>query len=160
MPKIVQHPEILVQARRGGTVESLHRACAALAGPDGEIVERWGDPGMVTYWRSSAKPLQAQTWLADGTIAHFGWGAEELAIMSASHDGLDFQADLVRRMLADLGLTEARPALRRRRRRRATTARATTPASSPPACTTAGTYPPTSSRTTRRSRRRSRRSRR
>ena len=106
MPKIVQHPEILVQARRGGTVESLHRACAALAGPDGEIVERWGDPGMVTYWRSSAKPLQAQAWLADGTIEHFGWGAEELAIMSASHDGLDFQADLVRRMLADLGLGE------------------------------------------------------
>ena len=106
MPKTVQHPEILVQARRGGTVESLHRACAALAGPDGEIVERWGDPGMVTYWRSSAKPLQAQTWLADGTVGRFGWGSQELAIMSASHDGLDFQADLVRRMLADLGLTE------------------------------------------------------
>jgi L-asparaginase II len=106
MPKPVQHPEILVQARRGGTVESLHRAYAALAGPDGEIVERWGDPGMVTYWRSSAKPLQAQTWVADGTVAHFGWGSEELAIMSASHDGLDFQAGLVRRMLADLGLGE------------------------------------------------------
>lgn len=107
MPTAVQHPEILVQARRGGTVESLHRACAALAGPDGEIVERWGDPGMVTFWRSSAKPLQAQAWVADGTVAHFGWGAEELAVMSASHDGLDFQAGLVRRMLADLGLAEA-----------------------------------------------------
>ena len=107
MPHPVQHPEILIQSRRGGTVESLHRAVAALAGPDGEIVERWGDPGMVTYWRSSAKPFQAQAWLTDGTVAHFGWGAEELAIMSASHDGLDFQADLVRRMLADLGLSEA-----------------------------------------------------
>jgi L-asparaginase II len=106
MPKIVQHPEILIQARRGGTVESLHRACAALAGPDGEIVERWGDPDLVTYWRSSAKPFQAQAWLADGTVEHLGWGAEELAIMSASHEGLDFQADLVRRMLGDLGLTE------------------------------------------------------
>ena len=107
MPKLVQHPEIIVQARRGGTVESVHRACAALAGPDGEIVERWGDPGMVTFWRSSAKPLQAQAWLADGTVDHYGWGAEELAIMSASHEGLDFQADLVRRMLADAGLSEA-----------------------------------------------------
>jgi L-asparaginase II len=107
MPKPVQHPEILVQARRGGTVESLHRACAALAGPDGEIVERWGDPGMVTYWRSSAKPLQAQAWLADGTVEHYGWGAQELAIMSASHDGLDVQTDVVRSMLADLGLSEA-----------------------------------------------------
>ncbi len=106
MPKLAQHPEIIVQARRGGTVESVHRACAALAAPDGEIVERWGDPGMVTFWRSSAKPLQAQAWLADGTVDHYGWGAEELAIMSASHEGLDFQADLVRRMLADIGLSE------------------------------------------------------
>jgi L-asparaginase II len=107
MPKIIQHPEILIQARRGGTVESLHRACAALAGPDGEIVERWGDPGMVTFWRSSAKPLQAQAWLADGTVDHYGWGAEQLAIMSASHDGLDVQADIVKGMLADLGLGES-----------------------------------------------------
>jgi L-asparaginase II len=107
MSKIDQHPEILIQARRGGTVESLHRACAALAGPDGEIVERWGDPDMVTFWRSSAKPLQAQAWVADGTVAHYGWGAEQLAIMSASHDGLDVQADVVKGMLADLGLSEA-----------------------------------------------------
>jgi L-asparaginase II len=104
--KVVQHPEILVQARRGGTVESLHRAVAALAGPDGEIVERWGDPGMVTYWRSSAKPFQCQAWVADGTIAHYGWGAEQLAVISASHDGLPVHAGLVRGMLADLGLSE------------------------------------------------------
>jgi len=102
-----QHPEIIIQARRGGTVESVHHAVAALAGPDGEIVERWGDPGMVTFWRSSAKPFQAQAWLADGTVEHFGWGAEQLAIMSSSHNGLDFQAGLVRGMLADLGLSEA-----------------------------------------------------
>jgi L-asparaginase II len=106
MPKVTQHPEIIVQARRGEVVESLHRVCGALADPDGEIVERWGDPGMVTFWRSSAKPLQAQAWLADGTVEHFGWGARELAILSASHDGLDFQAELVRRMLADIGLSE------------------------------------------------------
>jgi L-asparaginase II len=105
--KVKQHPEIVVQARRGGTVESVHRAVAALAGPDGDIVERWGDPGMVTFWRSSAKPFQAQAWLCDGTVEQFGWGTEQLAIMSASHDGLDFQAGLVREMLADLGLSEA-----------------------------------------------------
>jgi len=104
---VKQHPEIVIQARRGGTVESVHRAVAALADPDGEIVERWGDPGMVTFWRSSAKPFQAQAWLAGGTVDHFGWGAEQLAIVSASHDGLEFQADLVRRMLADIGLSEA-----------------------------------------------------
>jgi L-asparaginase II len=102
-----QHPEIIIQARRGDTVESVHRAVAALADPDGEIVARWGDPGMVTYWRSSAKPFQAQAWLADGTVERYGWGPEQLAIMSASHNGLDFQAELVRAMLADAGLTES-----------------------------------------------------
>jgi L-asparaginase II len=102
-----QHPEIVIQARRGGVAESMHRAVAALTGPDGEITERWGDPGVVTFWRSCAKPFQAQAWQADGTVAHFGWGAQELAIMSASHDGLDVQTGLVRRMLTDLGLTEA-----------------------------------------------------
>lgn len=106
MSTVVRHPDILVQARRGGTVESLHRAVAALARPDGEIVERWGDPEMVTFWRSSAKPFQAQAWVADGTVAHFGWGPEELAIISASHDGLPVQAGLVRRMLAEIGLSE------------------------------------------------------
>lgn len=102
-----QHPEIIVQARRGGIVESVHHAVAALAAPDGEIVTRWGDPGMVTFWRSSAKPFQAQAWLADGTVDHFGWGPEQLAIMSASHAGLGFQVGLVRAMLADLGLSAA-----------------------------------------------------
>ncbi|MEE4274729.1 MAG: asparaginase [Thermoleophilia bacterium] len=101
-----QHPAIVIQAWRGAAVESLHRAVAAVAGPDGEIVERWGDPRFVTYWRSSAKPFQAQAWVADGTVAHFGWGAEELAIMSASHDGTDEHAALIRRMLADVGLDE------------------------------------------------------
>lgn len=106
MPNVRQHPEIIVEVRRGGIVESVHRACAALANPRGEIVERWGDPGMVTFWRSSAKPLQTQAWMADGTVEHFGWGPEELAIISASHDGLDVQASLVRRMLSQIGLSE------------------------------------------------------
>jgi L-asparaginase II len=100
------HAEILVQAWRGETVESVHRVVAALAGADGEIVEQWGDPRVVTYWRSCAKPFQAQTWLADGTVEHFGWGESELAIMSASHAGSEEHAGLVRRMLADLGLDE------------------------------------------------------
>src|SRR5450756_2270958 len=106
MPNVRHHPEIIVEVRRGGTVESVHRVCAALASPRGVIVEHWGDPNMVTFWRSSAKPIQTQAWVADGTVGHFGWGPEELAIMSASHDGLDVQSGLVRRMLAQIGLSE------------------------------------------------------
>ena len=42
---VTKHSEIIVQARRGGIAESVHRAVAALAAPDGELVECWGDPG-------------------------------------------------------------------------------------------------------------------
>ena len=104
---VTKHSEIIVQARRGGIAESVHRAVAALAAPDGELVECWGDPGLVTFWRSCAKPLQAQTWLADGTVAHFGWGPAELAVMCGSHDGGPEPAALVRRMLAGAGLSES-----------------------------------------------------
>jgi L-asparaginase II len=49
---------IFVAVRRGGTVESVHRVHAA-AVRDGEVVASAGDPGLVTFFRSSAKPLQA-----------------------------------------------------------------------------------------------------
>ena len=50
---------ILVQASRGGVVEATHRV-HAVAVRGGEIVAAAGDPSLVTFFRSSAKPLQAQ----------------------------------------------------------------------------------------------------
>ena len=80
---------------------------ASLSTPAGREVARYGDPGFVTYWRSSAKPFQARPWVDDGTIDHFGWGDRETAIICASHVGADEHAQLVRRMLADIACSEA-----------------------------------------------------
>ena len=49
---------IAVTVRRGSLVEAVHRV-HAVAVEDGRITESAGDPGLVTFYRSSSKPLQA-----------------------------------------------------------------------------------------------------
>jgi len=49
---------IRVTVRRGETVESVHLV-HAVAVRDGEVMAEAGDPGLVTFMRSSAKPIQA-----------------------------------------------------------------------------------------------------
>jgi L-asparaginase II len=86
---------ILVEAVRGGMVEAAHRV-HAVAVADGAIVESCRDPGLVTFLRSSAKPLQAlpviRAWpeLDDA----------EIAIACASHLHRPDQLDPVRSLLA------------------------------------------------------------
>jgi len=103
----VEYPAIVVEAWRGPAVESLHTLVASVVDEAGHEVARYGDPGFATYWRSSAKPFQARPWIDGGTIDHFGWGDRETAIICASHVGADEHAQLVRRMLTDIGLSEA-----------------------------------------------------
>jgi L-asparaginase II len=85
---------ITVAVRRGGTVESRHRA-HAVAVQDGTVVAEAGDGGYVTFMRSAAKPLQALPL----TRALPELAEEELAIASASHLARPEQLDAVRRLL-------------------------------------------------------------
>jgi L-asparaginase II len=101
-----EHSPLLVQAWRGRAIESIHQVVAAVCDADGRLLASYGDPGFVTFWRSSAKPFQLWPWIDDGTMDHWGWGEPQLAIICASHAGTSVHADLVRRMLADLDLTE------------------------------------------------------
>jgi L-asparaginase II len=48
----------VVHVVRGGTIESRHRV-HAVALRDGAIAAAAGDPALVTFMRSAAKPLQA-----------------------------------------------------------------------------------------------------
>lgn len=102
----VQHGAVpLVEVLRGGRVESVHMGHAVICGPDGEIVDAWGDPSAVIFPRSSCKMLQALPLLESGaaddlTPAH-------LALVCASHSGGAIHTDLAARWLADLGLSDA-----------------------------------------------------
>ena len=98
---------IEVQVWRGAAVESRHLVTASVSNAAGVELERYGDPGVATYWRSAAKPFQALPWVRAGVAERFGWDDRAIAIMCASHVGADEHAQLVRSLLADLDLTEA-----------------------------------------------------
>jgi L-asparaginase II len=99
------YPDIRVDVYRGHEVESAHQVAAVVVDAGGEVLERYGDE-VATFWRSSAKPFQALPWLERGVVDHFGWSDRELAIMCSSHVGAPEHAELVKGMLADMGLTE------------------------------------------------------
>ncbi|HSI96972.1 MAG TPA: asparaginase, partial [Gaiellaceae bacterium] len=93
---------IVVYATRGGVVESRHRV-HAVAVRDGEIVTSAGDPMLVAFFRSSAKPIQALPVVR----ALPDLDDEEIAIASASHLARPEQLAPVRSLLARAGASEA-----------------------------------------------------
>ncbi len=76
-----------VDAVRGGTLESRHRISAAAVDAEGRLVAWTGDPGLVTYWRSCAKPLQVAPLLTDGAADALGVSDAEIALACGSHNG-------------------------------------------------------------------------
>src|SRR4051812_11619312 len=73
-------PAISVLVRRGATVESVHRV-HAVATRDGQVVAAAGDADLVTFMRSSAKPIQALPLARE----YPDLPTNELAIACASH---------------------------------------------------------------------------
>ena len=94
-------PPISVVAKRGGVVESRHLV-HAVAVQGGQVVRAAGDPRLVTFMRSAAKPFQALP-LA---VEEPDLPEEELAIACASHDATEEQLAAVRALLARAGATE------------------------------------------------------
>jgi L-asparaginase II len=92
---------IRVAVRRGGAVESVHRV-HAVAVRDGEVVSSAGDPGLVTFLRSSAKPIQALPLVR----ARPELDDRLVAIACASHQAEPEQVQAVRDLLAAGPATE------------------------------------------------------
>lgn len=92
---------------RGGTVESRHRISAAVVDATGRLVAWTGDPDLVTYWRSCAKPVQAVPLVTDGAAAALGISDAELALACASHNGEPRHVEVAAGLLAKAGCTEA-----------------------------------------------------
>ena len=92
---------IRVTVRRGETIESVHHV-HAVAVQDGRVVAEAGDPGLVTFMRSAAKPIQAMP-LAR---TREDLDDRDLAIASASHLADDHQLVAVTALLAKAPATE------------------------------------------------------
>lgn len=98
--------ELDVVTTRGDAVESLHRVHAAVVNGDDILLGAAGDPGLVTFWRSCAKPFQIIPLLEGGGFDAHRWGDEELALACASHGGEPEHVAIVESMLQALGLEE------------------------------------------------------
>ena len=92
---------ISVAVRRGEVVEARHRV-HAVAVRKGAVVKLAGDPGLVSLWRSSAKPFQALAVVR----ARPDLDDAEIAIACASHLAEPAQLDAVRSLLAKAPATE------------------------------------------------------
>ncbi len=77
----------VVEVVRGGVPESRHRVHVAVVDAEGRLRASSGDPDLVTYWRSSAKPFQALPLVDDGAVERYGITPEELALACGSHAG-------------------------------------------------------------------------
>lgn len=89
---------------RGNAVEAWHSAAVAVVGTGGALAFRFGDPELVVPARSTIKPFQALPLVLCGAAAHFGLGAEELAVAAGSHSGSDAHVEVVRRLLEKCGV--------------------------------------------------------
>src|SRR6266545_4291373 len=97
---------VRVEQLRGRVVEAWHEVHVAVVDARGRLVAGAGDPGLVTFWRSAAKPFQALPLVDDGVVERFGITSAELALACASHSSEPGQVALVRDFLAKIGCTE------------------------------------------------------
>ena len=61
---------------------------------------------LVTFTRSSAKPLQALPFLENGGMSFYGLTLQEVALLCASHSGTDEHVAVVRSIQAKTGVSE------------------------------------------------------
>ena len=97
----------LVDVTRGDLVECVHLGALAVVDAGGLLLHSIGDPRLVTYPRSSAKPLQVLPFIESGGAEHFGFTDRQIAIMCASHAGEEFHTENVQSILDRIGLDKS-----------------------------------------------------
>lgn len=95
---------ILAELVRGPLVENIYRGDIAVVDGAGRVIASVGDVEKVTFWRSSAKPIQALPLLVEGAADAFGFTDTHLAIFSSSHNAEPAHQEAVRDALAKAGL--------------------------------------------------------
>ena len=95
---------MLAVETRGGMPEVFHLGHAVLLRPDGTVERSWGDPLAPTFWRSSAKPLQAVPFARHRK--RLGLTSAAVAVACASHTGEGHHLEAAQAILDAIGLGE------------------------------------------------------
>ncbi|RCK35791.1 L-asparaginase II [Thalassospira xiamenensis] len=96
---------ILVEATRGGMVESFHRGRYVVMKADGTVVAEGGDIDALMYPRSAIKPLLAIPLVESGAADAFGLEDKHIALACSSHNGEEEHAKTVAAWLEKIGLS-------------------------------------------------------
>ncbi len=99
--------KVLATVYRGDVIESVHRGHLVVIDGSGEVVRSIGDPKMMTFTRSAAKPFQAIPLITSGAADAFGFSEEETALACASHSGESRHVRIAQLMIERIELTEA-----------------------------------------------------
>lgn len=98
---------VLVEALRGGIVESFHRGSVAIVDAGGAVHTAWGDIDRPVFPRSAVKLLQALPLVASGAADALGLDDAELALACSSHNGEPLHVRTAASMLAKAGVDAA-----------------------------------------------------
>ncbi len=93
-----------VVVTRGAIVESHHRVHAAVVDAAGKLIAGARETGLVTQWRSCAKPFQVMPLIDSGGFDRIGWGDDQLALAVASHGGEPEHVAIAEGMLTSIGM--------------------------------------------------------
>lgn len=79
----------IFEATRGRISESLQFGAVAVVDSHGRLLASLGDPQVVTFLRSTAKPFQAMPFIEREGQETYHFNNSEIALMCASHSGTD-----------------------------------------------------------------------
>jgi L-asparaginase II len=92
---------------RGGTVESIHYGAIAVVDSSGNLIASYGNPSTISFLRSSAKPLQAISFIEQGGIERFQMTGKEIAVICSSHSGTDHHLKTIYGLQKKIGVSES-----------------------------------------------------
>ncbi|SDT15737.1 asparaginase [Paenibacillaceae bacterium GAS479] len=100
----------LSSTSRGKWTENIHTGHVAIvstrAAYDSQVLAAAGNPEVMVFMRSTAKPIQASAGVTAGLIEHYGLPEAAIALLSASHRGGPEHIELLERMLELTGVRE------------------------------------------------------
>ncbi len=97
---------LMLELTRGRIVESVQFGAVAVVDSSGRLLASYGNPRLVTFLRSSAKPFQVLPFIERGGDGTFHLTSKEVAILCGSHDGTDEHVEVVKGIQAKAGVQE------------------------------------------------------
>jgi len=97
----------IYELTRGNIVESVHYGSVAIVDIHGNLFSWYGDPNVVSFLRSTAKPFQLIPFLEHGGKEFFDLDSREIAIMCGSHSGTDEHVSVIQQIQNKTGVRES-----------------------------------------------------